>query len=238
MITDGQVQAGMHTMNIMPVAAASAAKKVAAVSQITDGQLQVPANAVTEITDGQVQAPATTTMMPVTESSDGQPIAPTGPVEKKSAPAVAEKTDGQPVAPVSSASPAVSEKTDGQPVEATSSASAAAPSSSSSSGGTKMQTCSGSGGALSITLEGTKLTDQKNRTGYIASNFQFQFDDPPQAGALYTTGFTICENGTLALGGSNIFYQCLSGDFYNIYDRKWAAQCSPAYIQTMEQVDC
>ena len=98
-----------------------------------------------------------------------------------------------------------------------------------------MVTCKG---GLSITLDGTKLTDQSGRTGYIASNFQFQFDSPPQAGAIYTSGFSICENGTLALGGSNIFYQCLSGNFYNIYDRKWAAQCSPAYIETLRQIDC
>lgn len=57
---------------------------------------------------------------------------------------------------------------------------------------------------------------------YIAANYQFQFDAPPQAGAIYTTGFSLCANGSLALGGSAIFYQCLSGSFYNLYDRDWA----------------
>ena len=57
---------------------------------------------------------------------------------------------------------------------------------------------------------------------YIAANYQFQFDNPPQAGAIYTTGFSLCANNTLALGGSAIWYQCLSGSFYNLYDRDWA----------------
>ena len=221
MITDGQIQAGMHTMNVMAVAT-RAASLAAAVSQIPDGQIQAPANPVTQITDGQIQAPATNTMMPVTESKDGQPVAPT-------MPALPQKTDGQPIAATSVPAPVASS------VAAASSATSAAPAASSSSSSTAMVVCKG---GPSITLQDTKLTDQSGRTGYIASNFQLQFDNPPQAGAIYTAGFSVCENGTLALGGSSIFYQCLSGSFYNIYDRSWAAQCSPAYIQTMQQVDC
>jgi hypothetical protein len=56
-----------------------------------------------------------------------------------------------------------------------------------------------------------------------------------QAGAIYTSGFSLCGNGSLALGGSAVFYQCLSGDFYNLYDRHWAAQCSPIYIEAIGQ---
>lgn len=93
-------------------------------------------------------------------------------------------------------------------------------------------------GALAITLEDGILKDQKGRTGYIAANYQFQFDGPPQAGALYTSGFTLCNNGSLALGGSNVFYQCLSGDFYNLYDRYWAAQCSPVTINPIILEKC
>lgn len=221
MISDGQIQAGMHTMNIMPVAKPAVAP-IALVSQISDGQIQAPAHPITQIKDGQIQAPATTTMMPVTESNDGQPVAPTMPAPTSAALAASQKTDGQPVVAKSSA-------------VAMSSVSAAAPSAPSSSGSTSIVVCKSD---FSVTLEGTKLTDQSGRTGYIASSFQLQFDNPPQAEAIYTSGFSICENGTLALGGSNIFYQCLSGNFYNVYDRKWAPQCSPAYIQTMRQVDC
>lgn len=93
-------------------------------------------------------------------------------------------------------------------------------------------------GDLAITLNNGILKDAKDRTGYIASNFQLQFDGPPQAGAIYTAGFTFCANQSLALGGSNIFYQCLSGDFFNLYDRKWAAQCHPITISTLELQQC
>jgi hypothetical protein len=92
--------------------------------------------------------------------------------------------------------------------------------------------CSGEG-ALVLTLADGILKDSKDRTGYVASNYQFQFDGPPQAGAIYTDGFSTCSNGSLALGSSTTFYQCLSGDFYNLYDRHWAAQCEPVDIVAM-----
>jgi hypothetical protein len=85
-------------------------------------------------------------------------------------------------------------------------------------------------GVLTMTLNGGVLVDQANRTGYIASNYQFQFDAPPQSGAIYTGGFSLCSNGSLALGGSAVFYQCLSGTFYNLYDRHWAEHCNAVYI--------
>ncbi|KAK3940436.1 putative covalently-linked cell wall protein [Diplogelasinospora grovesii] len=96
----------------------------------------------------------------------------------------------------------------------------------------KRAACSGNG-ILVATLADGVLTDGSKRTGYVASNYQFQFDGPPQAGAIYTAGFSACGNGTLALGGSTTFYQCKSGDFYNLYDRYWAAQCSPVEIMIM-----
>ncbi|CCC13504.1 hypothetical protein SMACR_07128 [Sordaria macrospora] len=89
--------------------------------------------------------------------------------------------------------------------------------------------CHGEGTLVSQLVDGV-LTDAHGRTGYIASNFQFQFDGPPQAGAIYTAGFSVCNNGSLAFGGTTVFYQCRSGDFQNLYDRWWAEQCSPAEI--------
>ncbi|QSZ30885.1 hypothetical protein DSL72_000443 [Monilinia vaccinii-corymbosi] len=85
---------------------------------------------------------------------------------------------------------------------------------------------------LAITLNGGILKDQEDRTGYIASNYQFQFDGPPQAGAIYTGGWSVCSNGSLALGGSAVFYQCLSGSFYNLYTESLGEQCSQIFIQT------
>ncbi|KAJ0119824.1 covalently-linked cell wall protein [Diaporthe amygdali] len=88
-------------------------------------------------------------------------------------------------------------------------------------------------GILVAQLQDGILKDAQARTGYVAANYQFQFDGPPQTGAIYTAGFSACSNGSLALGGSAVFYQCASGDFYNLYDRSWAPQCSPVEIIIM-----
>jgi hypothetical protein len=90
-------------------------------------------------------------------------------------------------------------------------------------------TC-GQPGYLTVTLANGVLTDSQQRIGYIASNYQFQFDGPPQAGAIYTAGFSVLSNSSLALGSSAVFYQCYSGGFYNLYDRHWAAQCEPVLL--------
>jgi hypothetical protein len=82
------------------------------------------------------------------------------------------------------------------------------------------------------------LKDQQGRTGYIAAKYQFQFDGPPQAGAIITAGFSVCANGSLSIGGSSAFYQCLSGSFCNLYDRYWAAQCSPITTNTIKLKQC
>jgi hypothetical protein len=93
-------------------------------------------------------------------------------------------------------------------------------------------TC-GQAGYLTVTLANSQLTDSEGRTGYIASNYQFQFDKPPQAGAIYTAGFSVLQNGSLALGPSAVFYECSSGGFYNLYDRNWAPQCEPILIEIL-----
>ncbi len=97
----------------------------------------------------------------------------------------------------------------------------------------KRQSTCGTPGYLTLTLAGGQLTDAEGRTGYIASNYQFQFDKPPQNGAIYTGGFSVCSNGSLALGGSTIFYECLSGAFYNLYNNDWAPQCHPIFIDIL-----
>ncbi|KAI9743734.1 MAG: hypothetical protein M1835_002868 [Candelina submexicana] len=100
-----------------------------------------------------------------------------------------------------------------------------------------MVTCQ-SADTLTLTLNNGVLKDGKGRTGYIASNRQFQFDDPPQAGAIFTAGFSILNNGSLALGNSAIFYQCLSGSFYNLYDTNNAAQCNPVTVSVLTLQTC
>lgn len=84
--------------------------------------------------------------------------------------------------------------------------------------------------SLNLSLNNGILKDNYGRQGYIASNFQFQFDGPPQAGALYTAGFSVCDDGRVALGSSRVWWQCLSGSFYNIYDRNYSAQCHQSYM--------
>lgn len=97
---------------------------------------------------------------------------------------------------------------------------------------TRDSTC-GKEGYLTLKLHEGNLIDSKGRTGYIASNYQFQFDGPPQENAASIGGYSTCQNGSLALAGSTIFYQCLSGDFYNLYDRYWAEQCQPIHIDVL-----
>lgn len=69
-----------------------------------------------------------------------------------------------------------------------------------------------SAGTLAMNLRSGVLTDKMGRIGSIVANRQFQFDGPPaQAGAIYTSGWSICPNGLLALGPKTTFYRCKSG---------------------------
>ncbi|ODA75754.1 hypothetical protein RJ55_08708 [Drechmeria coniospora] len=97
----------------------------------------------------------------------------------------------------------------------------------------KRATTCNSDKTLVLTLADSVLTDSKDRTGYISSSFQLQFDGPPQSGAIFTAGFSYCTNGSLALGPTTVFYRCQSGNFYNLYDRHWAPQCEPVEIVAM-----
>lgn len=86
-----------------------------------------------------------------------------------------------------------------------------------------------------MTLADGILMDSQGRTGYIAANSQFQFDAPPQTGAIYTAGWSVCADGHLTLGDDDVFYSCLSGNFYNLYDENVldAEQCNPVYIMAI-----
>ena len=66
--------------------------------------------------------------------------------------------------------------------------------------------------------------------GFIASNGQFQLDNPVDAGALITSGFTVCQNTSLALGDTAVWYRCQSGTFYNLYIESIGKQCTPSLI--------
>jgi len=220
---------------------------VAVVSQIGDGQIQAPKVTTIPIVS---TTTARVTVTPITQIGDGQPQAPkvtaapaTSTTPRSTAAAVSQITDGQPQAPklatsttsIAKASMSmVSRRSKASTSTVSKASTAAAPSSTT---GTRMVACQ-TNGTLALTLKNGILKDSHGRTGYIASNFQFQFDDPPQAGARITAGFSVCGNGSLALGGSNVFYKCLSGNFFNLYDRNWAPQCSPVTISTLDLVSC
>ncbi|EJS43223.1 cis3p [Saccharomyces arboricola H-6] len=102
----------------------------------------------------------------------------------------------------------------------------------------KDSSCKNSG-TLELVLNDGVLTDGKGRIGSIVANRQFQFDGPPpQAGAIYAAGWSITEDGYLALGDNDVFYQCLSGNFYNLYDENVAEQCSAIHLEAVSLVDC
>jgi len=102
------------------------------------------------------------------------------------------------------------------------------------------QACASTEGVLKLTLDNGILKDDKGRTGYIAANSQFQFDGPPQTGAEYTAGWSVCNDGLLALGSDKTFYRCLSGGFYNLYYKNilGAAQCEAINIEAIQLNNC
>lgn len=87
-----------------------------------------------------------------------------------------------------------------------------------------------------LSLQSGSLRDQSARKGYIASNNQLQFDPMiPQAGAKYTTGFSVCADGSLALASST-WWECRSGDFYNIYTDSTGGECYSAQISVIDHM--
>ena len=209
-INDGQVQV---TTQKVP----SAVSKI--VSQIGDGQLQVTTakNVVTKSTTSLSTATATATATSIKTKT-----------KTKTKTAISQIHDGQVQATTSS----VSSKLDPPKSK---------PDPTKESGKetvVKVQACKNSG-TLAITLHGGVLIDSKGRIGSIVGNRQFQFDGPPpQAGTIYAGGWSITKQGTLAIGNSDVFYQCLSGTFYNLYDKSIGGQCSPVHLQAVGLVDC
>ncbi|AAS52575.1 AEL110Wp [Eremothecium gossypii ATCC 10895] len=94
-------------------------------------------------------------------------------------------------------------------------------------------------GTLEMSLNDSVLRDGHGRIGSIVSSRQFQFDGPPpQSGAIYAKGWSLTPEGNLALGDTDIFYRCLSGNFYNLYDQSIGGQCSPVHLQAINLISC
>ncbi|SCV03510.1 LANO_0G04566g1_1 [Lachancea nothofagi CBS 11611] len=205
-------------------ATASGKAKRDAISQISDGQIQATSTASqTQATSTSSQIHATST---VSQISDGQ-------VQATSATAseVVSSEASESLIPASS-SASMHETT------TLSSNSTSASASSIPDTDIKVMSCKNDG-TLEMSLHGSILKDAKGRIGSIVANRQFQFDGPPpQAGAIYAAGWSITENGNLAVGETEVFYQCLSGTFYNLYDESIGAQCSPVHLEIVKLVDC
>ncbi|KAK4495658.1 hypothetical protein PRZ48_012926 [Zasmidium cellare] len=89
-----------------------------------------------------------------------------------------------------------------------------------------------------ISLINGTLIDDTNRIGCIVANGQFQFDLPPQAGTIYTAGWSACGSAgdrTLALGGNTTLYACNSGDFSNLYHKPVGSRCAPVELAIVMQ---
>jgi len=96
-----------------------------------------------------------------------------------------------------------------------------------------------SSGALVINLNNGVLTDSKGRIGSIVANYQFQFDGPPaQAGALVTSGYSICGNNTLATNGQAVWYQCSDLTRTSIYGPNLTPIGASCYQVYYEVIPC
>lgn len=208
------------------VQAIKTVKKRDVVSQITDGQIQATAAAtVNESVESTITiTKSTTTTLSGTFSGFTTTLA---------------STDATPTTTLSSTvTDSAATSTDGTTTGPLSSSTTASTCAATATLTPNANSCKNDG-TLSLTLNDGVLTDGKGRIGSIVSNRQFQFDGPPpQAGAIYAAGWSITKDGNLALGEQDIFYQCLSGTFYNLYDQKVAEQCSSVYLQVVGLVDC
>ncbi|KAI5952519.1 hypothetical protein KGF54_003386 [Candida jiufengensis] len=219
-IGDGQIQ---HQTT---AAAASV------VNQIGDGQIQhqTTAAAVNQIGDGQIQHQ--TTAAAVNQIGDGQ-------IQHQNSTVAAahQISDGQIQHPTTAT--AAHQITDGQIQHQNGTVAAESFTAAPTTPASGIQQACSSSNNLVMTLKDSLLTDGKGRVGAIVANRQFQFDGPPpQAGTLIAAGWSISKDGFLQLGDSTVFYQCLSGDFYNLYDENVAAQCNAVKLRIIDFVDC
>jgi predicted nucleic acid-binding protein len=232
-IDDGQIQATTSTAS----SSTTAAPKAEVVSQIGDGQIQATTSTAAEsCVDKTVTV--TVTAAPkaevVSQIDDGQIQATTS--TKASAEVISQIGDGQIQATTATTAEVASQIDDGQ-IQATTSAEAAQETQKVTFENLK-ESCKNDK-SLAMTLKDTILTDAAGRIGAIVSNRQFQFDGPPpQAGSIYAAGWSITEEGNLAIGSNDVFYQCLSGSFYNLYDESLGEQCQAIHLEIVDLIDC
>lgn len=224
-IGDGQIQKQTSETLATPTPTPS----VQVINQIGDGQIQhqttTAAEVINQIGDGQIQHQTTTAAEVINQIGDGQIQHQT----TSSAEVINQIGDGQIQHQTTSTVSIASQISDGQVQQPTDA----------SSGDDDTPDACLTDNSLAMVLEGSVLRDSHGRVGAIVANRQFQFDGPPpQAGSIYAAGWSITKEGNLALGSVDTFYQCLSGDFYNLYDENVAAQCSPVKLNIVDLVAC
>ena len=210
------------------------------VNQIGDGQIQhqTTATVVNQIGDGQIQHQTTATV--INQIGDGQIQHQTksvvnqigdGQIQHQTKSVINQIGDGQ-IQHQTTASGA-SQIGDGQVQQPT-----GAPSPDSPTDGSTPKAC-GTDNSLYMELKSGVLTDSHGRLGAIVANRQFQFDGPPpQAGTIYAGGWSVTKEGNLAIGDNDNFFQCQSGDFYNLYDQSIGAQCSDVKLSIIDLIKC
>ncbi|KAK8439195.1 beta-1,3-glucan linked protein [Candidozyma auris] len=251
--TDYTAKFGIQIVTLTSSAAAEETKaaKRDVINQIGDGQIQhqsasSTAQVVNQIGDGQIQhqtaaPPQPTSAQVVNQIGDGQ-------IQHQTASVVNQIGDGQIQHQTATAS-VINQIGDGQIQHQTTAAAAAsqigdgqvqatdAPAAE-HKGGAALQACMADNN-LAMTLEKSILRDGSGRVGAIVANRQFQFDGPPpQAGSIYAAGWSITQEGLLALGNGTEFFQCKSGDFYNLYDQNIAEQCEPVHLSIVDLIKC
>ena len=227
---------GTFGIQVVTVESASALSTDTATSTLTRNDNKKEATPVAQITDGQVQH-QTNAAQPIAQISDGQIQHQTTAAAATTASAVKQINDGQIQHQTTTAENVAKAQSDGQAIATGSPSSNSTLSDDDDSSSTIPKACS-SANNLEMTLHDSVLKDTHERWGAIVANHQFQFDGPiPQAGTIYSAGWSI-KDGYLYLGDSNIFYQCLSGEFYNLYDENVAKQCSAVKLSVIEFVNC
>lgn len=257
-IGDGQIQAPGSTSSATP----SASSAAGAVTQIGDGQIQAPgstssatpsassaAGAVTQIGDGQIQAPGSSSSTPaassasgaVTQIGDGQVQAPgstSAATASSAAGAVTQISDGQVQAETGKTTFVTSTIAAASTIEVSTGTASSVEVKATDGATFDMAYVCATNSTLSMTLKDGILKDSKGRIGYIASNNQFQFDNPVQDNAIVAKGFGACHNGTLSLGGSTVFWACKSGAFSNLYDKSIGGQCEAVQLNMVSLEKC
>ncbi|KAH3900946.1 uncharacterized protein SCDLUD_002408 [Saccharomycodes ludwigii] len=206
--------------------------------------------AVIPITTGSLAATSTSASVATSSTKAKRDVQAISQIAKSTAAAASQITDGQVQAttntntattettgPSSASSLTTSFTSSITPTGSTTTLAPATTTASNSTDPVEAQACK-TNGTLSMTLNDGILKDSKDRIGSIVANRQFQFDGPPQAGAIYAKGWSITQEGNLAIGTEDVFYQCLSGDFYNLYDERIGGQCKAVHLEVIDLVSC